>query len=295
MKASETRKGELFIYAGSLLWSLFPIITVLSYKTLPSMLSLAWSTFFAGLFLALIMSFRGRWKELRDIRLWKYCFFIALFIGVFFYSFLFKGLESTTPGNAAIIGLLEVFTSFIFFNIFRKEPIPREHVLGAVLMVFGALIVLLRDFSGINAGDLFILIAVFFPPLANMFHQRAREIASSESIMFVRSALSAPALFAIAYAFGVRASFGDVGASLTFLLLNGILILAVSKVMWIEAIHRISVTKGVALSSISPPLTLLFAWILLHQAPALWQIAGLVPMMFGVMLLTNQLKLRTRA
>ncbi|OGG71242.1 hypothetical protein A3F27_00045 [Candidatus Kaiserbacteria bacterium RIFCSPHIGHO2_12_FULL_53_13] len=289
---SETRKGELLIFLGAVLWSFFPIITVLTYSTLPSLISLAWSTLLATLFFAGVMTYRRKWHELRDIQLWKYSLLVAFFIGILYYSFIFVGLESTTPGNMAIIALFEVFTSFLLFNVFGKEAISFEHKVGAALMVMGAAIVLMRDFSGINVGDVLILVAVCCSPFGNLFQQRARTIASSEAIMFLRSMFSTPALFLLAYALGARVSLADARASLLFLLINGVLLLGLSKLFWIEAIHRISVTKGVALSSVNPFLTLLLAWLILHQAPAMWQIAGLIPLVAGVLFLTGQLKFR---
>ncbi len=293
--ASETRKGEMLIFLGAVLWAFFPIITVLTYSTLPSLVSLGLSTLLATLFFAGVMTYRKRWHELRDVQLWKYSLLVAIFIGVLYYSFIFIGLESTTPGNMAIIALFEVFTSFLLFHVFRREPISFEYKIGAALMVMGAAIVLARDFSGINIGDVLILVAVCCSPFGNLFQQRARKIGSSESIMFLRSLFSTPALFALAYMLGARASFADIRTSLLFLLINGILLLGLSKLFWIEAIHRISVTKGVALSSVSPFLTLLLAWLILHQAPAVWQIVGLIPLVVGVSLLTGQMKLKTRA
>jgi drug/metabolite transporter (DMT)-like permease len=61
--------------------------------------------------------------------------------------------------------------------------------------------------------------------------------------------------------------------------------------MWLEGIHRIAVTKALALGSISPVFTLIFAWLLLNQTPNVWQLTSLVPMIFGIFLLTDQLKL----
>lgn len=293
LSVSEERTGEGFIYLSGILWAFFPVITVLSYRSIPGAVSLLWSDIFATVFFAALIMYRGRWKELHNTLLWKYGFLAALFIGVLYYSLVFIGLEFTSPGNVAIIALCEVFTSYLVFNVFRKELISAEHVLGAILMVAGAGIVLVRDFSGINIGDVFVLAAVCFAPLGNVFQQKARAFASSESIMFVRSLLSIPALAVLAYFLGVHTSSDDFRASLPFLLINGILLLGLSKIFWVEAIHRISVTKGVALSSVTPFLTLMIAWLVLRQTPNMWQVASLIPLIIGVLLLTGHLK-RTR-
>ncbi len=77
-----------------------------------------------------------------------------------------------------------------------------------------------------------------------------------------------------------------------FLLANGVLIFGVSKILWLEGISRISVTKALALGSLAPLFTLFIAWIVLKQAPTAWQIASLAPFFLGVLLLTNNLKFR---
>ena len=292
MNITETKKGELFIFTEGFLWAFFPVITILSYGKLPSLISLAYSTLFASIFFGTIVLFKKTWRDLLNPLVWKYVLFIVFFIGVLFYSFFYIGLTKTTAGNGSIIGLFEIFTSFLLFHVFKKESISSEYKVGAFLMVLGALIILGRDFSHTNVGDIFILIATFCTPLGNHFQQKVRKIASSETIMFLRSILAFPIIFLLAYFLNQHASFSDVKHSLFFLLVNGVFILGVSKILWIEAIHRISVTKAMALSSLTPFMTLFIAWIFLKQAPNAWQFISLIPLSIGIFLLTDNLKFR---
>jgi len=292
MVLSETRKGEWYVTSAALLGGFFPIVVVFTYASVSSLISLAWSTLFAAGLFAILLTYRARWVELRDPAVWKYGFFSALFIGVLFYVFYFMGLEHTTPGNASIIVLLQILTSFLFFNMYRKEYFSREYKLGAILMVVGAVIILAPNFGGINIGDFFILGSALFAPIGNFFQQEGRKIASSETIMFLRSALSAAALFLVIYLWSIPAEAADIRAVLPFLILNGIVLLGFEKVLWIEGIHRISVTKATALVSMTPFITLLFAWLLLHQAPTLWQLLSLAPFVLGTLLLTDQVHFR---
>ena len=292
MALPETKKGELHVFAGSIIWAVFPVTVVLSYAMLPSLMSLAASTALAVLFFAGVITTRRKWKELADFRLWKLSLAATLFIGVAFYGLYFLGLETTSPGNAAIIVLFEVFTSFVFFRLFKEERLSPNYLLGAILMVIGAVIVLGRNFTGVHPGDFIILAATLFTPIGNFYQQEARQIASAESLMFLRSLFSAPLLFAIAFILGQRTSVEAVFSVGLFLIINGVLMLGLSKLFWIEAIHRISVTKATALSSISPFFTLLIAWAILAQAPTLWQIGSLIPFTVGVLLLTDQLSFR---
>ncbi len=290
----ERRKGELYIFSAGFLWAFFPVITLLSYAKLPSIVSLAWTTLFSAIFFAVLMAARNKWNELKSIALWKDTFFIVLLIGVFFYGFFFIGLESTTAGNASIIGLFEVFASFMFFHIIRKERFSFEHLIGSIFMVVGAIIVLAPNAGGVHKGDLFILAATFFPPLGNFFQQRARKIASSESIMFLRSVISTPILFILAFVLGQSAPFESVRASFWFLLINGFILFGFSKLLWIEAIHRIPVAKGVALASINPLFTLIISWLILKEIPNIWQFVSLAPLIFGILLLTDQFSINNK-
>src|SRR3989338_11346847 len=284
---NKERAGELFIFSEVATWGLFPVITVLSFKAVPSMISLALSTFFSSIFFLLIVLFRGKLHELKNILLWKYVLGIVLFIGVLFYAFYYFGLTKTTPGNAGLIGLFEIFTSYLFFNLIRKEHFSFESKIGAALMILGAIIVLVPNFSSVNFGDFFIIIATFCAPLGNFLQQKAKLISSTETILFLRSIIATPFLLLLAYVFGQHLQFFQIQESFLFLALNGFILFGLSKIFWLEGISRISVTKANAISSLSPLLTLFVAWLVLHQIPTIWQITSLIPFFFGVLLLTN--------
>lgn len=289
---NQERKGELYIFSGAITWSLFPIITILSYRALPSMISLALSTFLASIIFFAIVLYRKKLHELKNLLLWKYVLGVVLFIGILYYVFNFYGLTKTTAGNASIIGLFEVYTSYILFHIIRKEPFSFESKVGSALMVIGAVIVLAPNFSNINSGDMFILLATFCAPFGNLFQQKAKKISSTETILFLRSIIAAPIILLLAYMFGQNLELSQIKDSLFFLLINGIFLLGLSKIFWLEGISRISVTKSNALSSVAPLFTLFFAWLIFSQVPTVWQIASLAPFFFGILLLTDNLKLK---
>ena len=149
--------GEIFTIVGAILTSLFPIITILSYKSIPSMISLTISTFFASIFFFVIIIYKKKLHELKNPILWRYMFFIVFFVSILYYVLYYLGLTRTTSGNASIIALFEVCTSYIFFNLFKKEKFSFESKVGSILMVFGAVVVLAPNFSVLNVGDLLVL------------------------------------------------------------------------------------------------------------------------------------------
>jgi drug/metabolite transporter (DMT)-like permease len=163
-------------------------------------------------------------------------------------------------------------------------------MIGAILMIIGAVIVLYPNTKELNIGDLFILLGAATIPFGNFFQRRARSKVSSEVIMFVRSVIATIMISVVILVFKIQMPSNEIQKSLTFLVINGVLVLGLSKVFWLEAIHRINVAKAVALNAGAPLITLLFAWAFLHHVPTIWQMVSLIPMFFGVMMLSLQKK-----
>lgn len=290
MKLSSTKQGELFIFSEAILWGLFPVVSIISYKSLSPLSSLAWSILFATLFFGVIMTVQKKWKELWTPHIWKDILLITFFIGVCYYGILFWGMKYTSAGNMSIISLTEIFFSYLFFHIWKKDFISLKHLGGAALMLIGAFLVLFQGNFHFNFGDILIVIAVMFPPLGNHAQQSARKKISSVTILFLRSLFSAPIIFLLAYFLRENNSFGEVSHSLFTLVLNGIFLMGFSKILWLEGIHRLSVVKSLALGSISPIFALIFSYFLFDQIPSLWQLLAFGPMFVGALLLTRKQK-----
>ena len=157
-----------------------------------------------------------------------------------------------------------------------------------MLMAVGAFAVL---FPGgrlhLNEGDIIILVASAIPPVGNYFAQKAREQVGSNMIMFIRSILSGIFILFMAFLFEPVPVQADVTNALFFILVNGLLLMGLSKILWIEGIHRIPITKAVALNSVAPAFTLLFAFLIIGEMPSVWQFLGFLPMLIGIFLLTE--------
>ena len=127
--------------------------------------------------------------------------------------------------------------------------------------------------------------------MANYYTQLARKEVSATFLMFVRSLIGGLCLLLFSTILGQIATTIEISASLWFLIINGVIILGLSKVLWIEAIHRIPITKALSLLfTIVPPLTLLFAYLILDEVPTWFQITGLVPIMAGMYFLIDKQK-----
>jgi drug/metabolite transporter (DMT)-like permease len=284
---TEGQKGNAIIIFEGLIWSLFPIVTILGLRGISSIVGLFWATSFSALFFLAIVIFRNKWQELKNWQVWKYSFGVAIFIGVIYYGLYFYGLTMTVSANGAIVALFEVVTSYIFFQVIHRELMPKKYILGIIFATLGALLIFIPKFGHFHSGDIFILLATFAAPFGNWYQQKARNIASSEIIMLMRNIITIPFLFVLAILLGASPLVRPLGNAFWWLLLNGVFIFGLSKFLWVEGIHRMSVTKALAINSLAPFFTIIFAWLLIGDSPTLTQLLSLPLLVVGVFLLTN--------
>lgn len=287
MPILKNRKGELAILIQAVMWSIFPVVTILSYSTLGPLSSLSLSTFFSMIFFAAVLTYRRKWQELKRRDAWLDIALSALIIGILYYVLFFFGLKYTSPGNASLLARVEILFSYLFFNVWHKEEFILSHIAGSILMVIGAVIVLLPKTSGFHTGDLLVISAAFIAPFGNVFQRRAMKKIGSETITFARSFITTILILPVSILIGEHASGNDIEKSLLFLIINGVLLFGLGNILWLEGIHRISVTKANALSSVSPLLTILFAYLILKQPPQLIQLLAFLPLCAGLLLLTR--------
>ncbi|MDD3066528.1 MAG: DMT family transporter [Candidatus Gracilibacteria bacterium] len=293
MKLSRNRVGELFIVAEALLWAAFPIVTKVTYKFLPPIHTLAYATLAAAVFFGILFIFNKGWRELSKWEAWKPILLSTFIIAILFYAFFFWGLQTTTAGNASIISQMELWFSFIFFGlILRKEKYTRAALLGALLMFVGVMFVLFDGFSKVSKGDFLIFFATMIPPLGNHFQQTARKFVSTTTLLFVRNILGGIFLLIFSSLIETTPTIQNFSAALPLLLLNGVALWGISKIFWVEGIHRITVAQGLSISAITPIVTLLYVYLLSGEIPQLPQVFGLLPILAGGYLIVNKKFLR---
>lgn len=288
---TRARKGELLILLSALLWSFFPVITILTFTGVTPLFSAAFSPLLAAVFFAFRLTWKREWSCLGQREAWKDILLTSLFIGVILHGLFFIALRMTSAGNVAIMGLMEIFFSFFILGfLLRHEPMHWSHVIGGVCMLAGAVIILIPGVSRWQLGDALVIVATLFAPFGNKFAQQARILVSADCIMFCRSLLSGIFLLLLVMVLEPLPSRAAFVSSLGFLTINGVLLFGLSKILWLEGIHRIPITKAISLGSIAPALTLVIAYIVLHEPVSSAQLIGLIPMIAGVYFLMHTRK-----
>lgn len=283
---TKVREGEFLMLGLALIESWFPILSIVSMAYIGALHTYTYSLLIALVFFITIMAKRDRFKELKNRAAYKDLLLTSFWITSLF-TLVFIGMQYTTAGNMAVIIFLQLLFSYLYFNVLGEEKIDRLHLIGAVVMGVGALIILIPDNLTFNKGDLLILIAAAIAPFANLYQKRARNYCSSETILGFRTVVGLPFITLLAWYFEPTVSYENFLLALPSLLFIGIFIYVISKIMWIEALHRISITKVSAMMGLVPMMTLLFAYFYLDEIPQVRQIMGIIPVLIGGYLLTK--------
>lgn len=283
---TKEREGEVMMVLLSVIESWFPILSIITIGYVGALFSYSAVLLIALLFFFLMMLRNGRLSELRNRAAYKDLLLTSVSITLL-YVLVFMGMRYTTAGNMAVIIFTQLFFSYLYFNLFGHEKLTLIHTFGALLMAVGALGILWPDEVHFNQGDLLILLAAMLSPYANLFQKRARSYCSTETILTVRSILALPVIVLLACCFEPLASLTAWANALPYLAVIGIVIFGFSKILWIEALHRISITKVSALLALVPMLTLLFAYLYLGEVPSVQQLVATLPIILGGLILSR--------
>ena len=223
---------------------------------------------------------KNTFKELKNKNAYKDLLLTSFWITSLF-LLVFIGMQYTTAGNMAVIVFLQLLFSFVYFNIIGNEKIDTPHLIGAIIMGIGALIILIPDNLIFNKGDLYILAAAAIAPFANFYQKRARKHCSSVTILGFRTVVGLPFIALLTYYLEPTVTYEQLVSALPYLLFIGIIIYVISKIMWIEAS---------AMLGLVPAMTLVFAYLYLQEVPEVRQMLGVIPILIGGYILTKPVK-----
>jgi drug/metabolite transporter (DMT)-like permease len=99
-----------------------------------------------------------------------------------------------------------------------------------------------------------------------------------------------PFVALLAYLLEPSVSYENFMSALPYMFLIATGIYVVSKIMWIEALNRISITKLSAMLALLPVFTLIFAYLYLDEVPESRQMLGIIPVLLGGYLITKPLE-----
>lgn len=284
---SQERIGEIYALLSGSIFGAFPVVIKLGNHVPPVFYAVV-SLFISFLFILAVNIRQGNLKELQNKKAWPLFLGVAVFIIFIPYLLVYRGIQMTSGINAAILEQVEIFFA-LFYGWLAGEILNRHKIMGGVLMVAGTVVVLFKGLSSFNWGDVLIIIATASYPIGNLYAKKALKIVTPLSILLARSALGF--LFLLGVSFIFEPIWQDTDLLMTTLkenihlfLINGLILLGLSKILWYEALNRLEMSKATILVMIYPVAGVVYASIFLKEIPNIYQVGGLMIVMAGVYL-----------
>lgn len=289
-KFSQEKIGELLIMAEVVMYSFFPIIINHTSKLMPPVLFAGVSALVAGIAFFFHLILTGRLKEVLNKEAIKYCLAVTFFIIVIPALFIFPGTKLTTGVNTTIFLQTEALFALIICALFFNEKITKNKLLGSILIACGAIAVIFNGTFNLNFGDILIVLGVMFYPFGNIYAKKALKLTSPAVIVFIRSIIGGTILILISFIFehSLKNSVEHISNNITYIMINGIVVMAISKIAWYEGLRRMEISKATSLGMTYPGLSLIFAILILKETPSTYQILGLITIMIGAYLITKR-------
>lgn len=297
MARSKKVKAEIALIFSIIIASLFPVLTVLSHDGgLSPLATIAGCYLVSAIFFAIRLTKQKKWKKnLKKVSALKDVFIGSLIVSVLVQFLFFISLKYTSAQNYSLLGLTEVaFSFFIVGFITKKEPVSRNHIIGAMLMLFSAALLFFKDLSAFNIGDLLILVAVIISPIGNIFTKKALHKVSLPYLLFVRSVIAFVIFFIMAAIFEGSVSSGAIIASLPYILFSGLVYFSIRKMIFLYACRKISVNHAVSFNSLKPIFVFILSWLILGQEPTLLQLLTIFPSFLGLYILSKAKQKKTK-
>ncbi|MDX1351941.1 MAG: DMT family transporter [Thiomicrorhabdus sp.] len=280
-------KGEVYAVSLTVIEAWFPVFASFSVMALGGLHAYFYSLSVAVFFLFLRWVFKKHNSDVFNKEARKNLALTSFYITSLF-ALTFVALEYTSATNVAIILFLQILFGFLFLGRKPNEKLNFKQTVGAGLMTLGALLILFPGTFVVNMGDLLVLTAAMIAPIANTYQKRARAQVSSETILLIRSLIALPFIYILARVFETTPTWSQVSEQWLWIVLTGFLVFFIAKILWIEAIYLLPITKVNALFAFAPLLTMGLAYWLLGEIPNSYQVLGILPVLIGGYLITRK-------
>lgn len=292
--SSRQGQGEFFVVSSSIIEAWFPIAVFYLAHALGGIHAFFYSLVIAASVLLVYSFWSGSYRQLSNRTVYGDLLKTSLLM-VSLFCLIFIGAQFTTASHVALIIFLQLLFAYLYFQRRTEETLDSTHLLGAILMGAGAIIILFPmddEQWQLNIGDLLVLLAAMLAPLGNFYQKRARKSVNGTNILLIRSLIGLSVVYVLAVLFESTPSWAQIESQLGWLVFSGLGIFVASKLLWMESLHRLSIAKVNAMYAVSPLLTLVLAYWLLNEVPSLLQMLAVIPILLGGYFITRPVQLQ---
>lgn len=273
--------GTIFILLAAITWGAYPVVANEAVKIIPPLFFVGWSIFIASLFLLIYLAQQNKLNELKNKKVYFNLLMVTVCVVVIPQILFFIGVTKTSAVNASVLLLSELIFVLIF-TPFIGEKNTLYKYLGAFGILIGSFFIMYKGGLNLNAGDILIFFSTITYPVGNFFAKKSLNEVSPATVLFVRFLLGG--IFIILFSFYFEKSFQFLNPLVDhwkIFLLNGLVIFALSKMFFYEAMKRLDISKCVSLGLTFPLFSVLIL-VMMGQTIGGRQLVGMAIIAVGV-------------
>lgn len=277
---------KTYVYAGVsiLLWSTLATVSKLLLSRVGSFVVLTFSAGFAALALLAVNLINGKIKRLSHYRAKDYLITLLISLpGTFlYYVFLYLGTAKMAASQAFIINYLWPVMSVVFACIILKERLTGRKCIALTLSFIGVLTVAGGELLSFNKTALFgTLLCILAAVSYGAFTALTKRYSYDEQLSMM---LSFFATFVLSMLFNIiiGEKFAVGLPEILGFAWSGIAVMAIATVTWALALRSGGTAKISNLAYITPFLSLVWTYFILHEPIDPWSIAGLALIIIGI-------------
>ena len=278
------KKTYLLAGVSILLWSTLATVSKLLLGTMSSVQVLCISAAFAAIALFVYNLFTGRLRIMRRYKLKDYGIMTLIGLpGTLLYNlFYFAGAAILPASQAFIINYLWPIMSVVFACVLLGEKLTGRKVLAFVISFLGVVTVAggdLLQFESRTLGGMLLCVGAAVSYGAYTALNQKWNYDKQVAVM-VANGSTAVVCLVIQLIAGTPLQIG--WGQLAGLAWNGVFVMAVATTTWAMALESGNTAKVSNLAYITPFLSLVWVFAVLHEVPSLFAVAGLCLIVLGI-------------
>jgi drug/metabolite transporter (DMT)-like permease len=280
-------KREYFFAAVSIIcWGSTAAVTKLLLNTSSSMQVLFYSSFLAT---AVLFIFNAASRRLGELRSYRGCDFARLIplglLGLFVYNLLlYTGIDQMLAQDAFILNYLWPIMTVVFSCIILKEKMSGRTVIALIISFVGVAVVLTKgDLSSVHMSDALGIVcslaAAVCYGLFSALNKREQADPFVNMMLYYGASTVVSGLYLVVSGEMVLPAISQ----LPGILWIGVFVHALGYSCWARALKTGNTARISNLAFITPFLSLVYVYFLLHEKIGLFSVIGLVIIIFGVL------------
>lgn len=281
-KFSEETTGVILVLVSMLFFGLEPVISKYTVRIINPIFTAAISVLFASIIPIFILVNKKMLKKLVEKDNALFLFLISFFGSVIALLLFLFGAGMTSGINASLLLQVEPLYSVLLGFFILKEAISKKQLFAMFLIIAGLSVVFYNGTLKVNYGDILILATPLFYQISHTIVKKVMKKIGDDVIAAGRFVYALPIFLILSTLAGAN-QFEVLSQPfyLSLLVFLGVS-WALGYILWLKAIKRINLSKATIIIAPYPVLSIIFAWVILSEAPTIFQISGLALIIIGV-------------